>query len=516
MSAPTRKLAVASLIVMAGFMASRVLGLVRNVVIAQQFGAGREYEAFIVALTVPDLVFQVLAGGAVGSAFIPVFTSYFTRQQEDEAWRLTSTVMTVAMLATGVVALALALLARPVTELLAPGWDAESKDLTATLMRTMLVSPILFAVSGFATSVLNSFQRFALTALAPIVYNATIIVGAVVLRPLGIEGVALGVAAGAALHLLVQVPGLIAQGMRFRFSLDLRHPGVRSVLRLTGPRMVGLGVMQLSQVMTVVLGTYLIAGSIGYLNVAWLMIMTPLVLAMAVSTAVFPTLAEESARDRPEAVREVFLLSLRAILFLTIPMAIGLAILGEPLIRLLFEHGEWSATNTRMTAYALNFFAIGLVGHAAVEIVDRVFYALEDTRTPVLVASGAFGLNLLLSLVLMHTSLNFGGLALASSLAALAEGAVLLRLLSRRVPGLALGPIARSLSRTLAAGLLMGITILALPELLQEQLLLPQTLELAVVVTVVALAGAATYLLFAWMLGSEEPRLLLRLGRSRG
>ena len=246
------------------------------------------------------------------------------------------------------------------------------------------------------------------------------------------------------------------------------------------------------------------------------MIMTPLVLAMAVSTAVFPTLAEESARDRPEAVREVFLLSLRAILFLTIPMAIGLAILGEPLIRLLFEHGEWSGTNTRMTAYALNFFAIGLVGHAAVEIVDRVFYALEDTRTPVLVASGAFGLNLLLSLVLMHTSLNFGGLALASSLAALAEGAVLLRLLSRRVPGLALGPIARSLSRTLAAGLLMGITILALPELLQEQLLLPQTLELAVVVTVVALAGAATYLLFAWMLGSEEPRLLLRLGRSRG
>jgi len=169
MSAPTRKLAVASLIVMAGFMASRVLGLVRNVVIAQQFGAGREYEAFIVALTVPDLVFQVLAGGAVGSAFIPVFTSYFTRQQEDEAWRLTSTVMTVAMLATGVVALALALLARPVTELLAPGWDAESKDLTATLMRTMLVSPILFAVSGFATSVLNSFQRFALTAPTMIV-----------------------------------------------------------------------------------------------------------------------------------------------------------------------------------------------------------------------------------------------------------------------------------------------------------------------------------------------------------
>src|SRR5919112_5206588 len=194
MYARARKLATHSLIVMLGFALSRIFGLIRNVVLAQQFGTGREYEAFIAALIVPDLVFQVLAGGAVGSAFIPVFKGYFARDDEEEAWRFTSKVMSLAVVATAPVVLILAVLARPLAELLVPGWDAADKDLTATLMRTMLISPAIFAVSGFAASVLNSFQRFALAALAPIVYNLTIIASAFLLRPFGIEGVAIGVA----------------------------------------------------------------------------------------------------------------------------------------------------------------------------------------------------------------------------------------------------------------------------------------------------------------------------------
>ncbi|HYU18561.1 MAG TPA: murein biosynthesis integral membrane protein MurJ [Chloroflexota bacterium] len=511
-----RKLAAASLVVMAGFVASRVLGLVRNIIVAQQFGTGREYEAFVAAITVPDLVFQVLAGGAVGSAFIPVFKSYFARDEEDQAWRLTSTMMSLAVLATGPVALVLMIFARQVAELIVPGWDPASKDLTATLMRTMLISPVIFSVSGFATSVLNSFQRFALAALAPIFYNASIIASALFFRPLGIEGVAIGVAVGAVLHLLIQVPGLVSQGMRFSFSVDLGLPGAREVIRLMGPRMVGLGVVQINQLVNVVLASYLVLGSLGYLNVAWLITMTPLVLAMAVSTAVFPTLAEESARERSEAVSEVFLLSLRTILFLTVPMAVGLITLGEPLIRLLFERGEFTDLSTRMTAHALNFYALGLAGHATVEIVDRVFYALHDTRTPVLVASGAFVLNLVLSLVLMRTPLNYGGLALANALAALAEGFVLMTVISRRVRDLDLGSVARSLARTVMASILMGITIATLPQVLEDWLSLSRTIELSLVVIIVAAAGAAVYLTFAFLLRSDEITALLRLARSRG
>ncbi|MGE3270498.1 MAG: murein biosynthesis integral membrane protein MurJ [Chloroflexota bacterium] len=512
-----RKLAGYSLLVMAGFVASRVLGLVRNVVIAQQFGTGREYEAFIAALVIPDLVFQVLAGGAVGSAFIPVFKGYFARDDDEGAWRLTSMVMSLAMVVTIPTSLILAVFARPLTELVVPGWDPESKELTATLMRTMLISPAIFAVSGFAISVLNSFQRFALAALAPIMYNAAIIASVWMLKPLGIgiEGVAIGAVVGSLLHLLVQVPGLLDIGMRYRFRLSLHDPGVREVLRLMGPRMIGLGVIQVNQLVNVILASFLMLGSIGYLNVAWLMVMTPLVLAMAVSTAVFPTMAEESARHHPEAVGEVFVLSLRTILFLTIPMGVGLMTLGEPLIRLLFERGEFTSESTHLTYFALIWYAIGLAGHATVEIVDRVYYALHDTWTPVKAASLAFLMNLALGLGLMNTQLNYGGLALANSLAALAEAGVLLFLIRRRIPGLELVAVIKSLGRTVVASLLMGVTVAMLPSLLQDRLSLPTTLELSIVILLVGLAGGMVYFVFSFLLQSEELRVLFRLARAR-
>lgn len=510
-----RKLAAASLIVMAGFVLSRISGLARNVVIARQFGTGRDYEAFLAAITVPDLVFQILAGGAVGAAFIPVFKSYVSRGEDDQAWHLTSTVISLAVLATGTVALVLAVFARPIAELIVPAWPAEDKDLTATLMRPMLISPVIFAASGFAISVLNSFQRFALTALAPIAYNATIVAAALVFQPLGIEGVAIGAAAGAGLHLLVQVPGLIGQRMRFRPSLDLGHAGVREVIRLMGPRMIGLALPQVAQLMNVVLASYLVLGSIAFLSNAWLLMLTPLVLAMAISTAVFPTLAEDSALDRTREVRDVFLLAFRSILFLTIPMAIGLAIVAEPLIRLLFESDKFTAESARGTADAVGFYAIGLTGHAAVEIVARVFYAVRDTRTPVLVAVGTFGLNVVLSVLLMQTALNYLGLALASSLAVLAEAAILTRLLGRRLDGLDVRALVGTSMRSLAAAVLMGAAVAALPRWLEERLTLPTSLELVLVIGIVALLGAIIYLGAAYVLRVEEPRILLRLVRSR-
>jgi putative peptidoglycan lipid II flippase len=510
-----RKLAGYSLVVMAGFVVSRLFGLIRNMVVAQQFGTGREYEAFIAALTIPDLVFQILAGGAVGAAFIPVFKGYFADEDEHGAWRLTSMVMSLAMVVTIPTSLVLAFLARPLTELVVPGWDAESKDLTASLMRIMLISPAIFAVSGFCISVLNSFQRFFLAGLAPVAYSAAIIASALLFRPLGIEAVAIGAVVGSALHLLIQVPGLISIGMRYRFRVSLSDRGVREVLRLMGPRMIGLGVTQVNQLVNVILASFLLVGSIGYLNVAWLMLMTPLVLAMGISTAVFPTMAEESARHHSEAVGEVFVLSLRTILFLTIPLAVGLMTLGEPLIRLLFEHGAFTAENAHLTQFALMFYSIGLAGHATVEIVDRVYYALHDTWTPVKAASLAFTINLVFGLALMSTPLNYGGLALANSLAALAEATLLMVMVRRRIPGLDLGPVVRSLGRTVVASVLMGVTVATLPRLLQDRLALPTTLELALIVGLVVLAGGMVYFAFSFLLKSEELRVLLRLARAR-
>jgi putative peptidoglycan lipid II flippase len=507
---------------MGGFLASRTLGLVRTMVITGQFGTGREYEAFVAAITIPDLVFQVMAGGAVGSAFIPVFQTYFARGAERDAWRVTNSVVTLAFVATLPVAVVLALLARPLTEVVVPGFDAESKDLTAHLMRIMLVTPVIFAVSGLATSVLNSFQRFALAALAPLYYNLAIIVAALLARPLGlgIQGVAIGVSVGAALHLLVQLPGVLAQGYRFQAMVDFGLSGVREVGRLMAPRMIGLGVVQLNQLVNVALASFLLVGSIGYLNVAWLLVMGPLVLAMAISTAVFPTLATESALDRREEVRRLFLLSLRMIVFLTVPASLGLIALGEPIIRLFFERGEFGPTSTSRTAFALQFYALGLVGHAIVEIVARAFYAFHDTWTPVRVAMGVILTNLLLGLLLMRTPLNYGGLALANSLAAIGEGAVLVWLLSRRLrredgQGLGLAQLADGLGRIVAAATVMGIIVPLLRDLLFQRIELAPTTEHAIVLVACIAGGGVAYLVLSRVLGVRETTTLWRLVRNR-
>lgn len=456
-----RRLAQAALVVLTGFLASRILGVVRSMVIASHFGTGVEANAYVAAITVPDTVFQVLVGGAVGSAFIPVFQRYMAHDEDAEAWRLTSSVINLGVLVAGVTSLVLAIFARPLMDVLVPGRDDAFKDLAASLSQILLITPAIFAASTFCASVLNAYHRFAVAALAPLMYNLAIIGGAFFLsESLGIYGLAIGAAVGALLHLLIQVPALVRLGMKWRPSIELAHSGVREVARLFAPRVLGLGVVQLNKVLSGVLfASFLVAGSMAYLDYAWLMIMTPLALAMAVGTAVFPTLSQATALERPAQLLQVFQLSLRMILFLTIPASVGLMVLGEPVIRLFFERNQFTAESTSATAYALVFFAIGLAGHATVEIVDRVFYALHDTRSPVIVAVSAIALNVALSLILMQTPLNYGGLALANSIAALTEAAVLIRLVSWRLPDVHVESLVTSAVRMVAASLVMGIPV---------------------------------------------------------
>src|SRR5919204_1672703 len=370
------RLAQAALVVLTGFLASRVLGVVRQMVVAAHFGTGTEFSAYVTAISLPDLVFQVLVGGAVGSAFIPVFKQYLAAGKEDDAWRLTSSVINSGMLAASGTALVLAIFARPVMDLWVPGSDPAFRDLAAGLTRILLIAPAIFAVSTFCSSVLNSFNRFAAAALAPLMYNLAIIAAAVFLSgPLGIYGLAIGAVVGALLHLFIQLPFCLRLGMRWRPVVDLGHTGVREVVRLFAPRVLGLGVVQLNQVLSaIVLASFLGAVSIGYLNYAWQLIMLPLALSMAVGTAVFPTLSEESALENRAGFQQVFLLSLRMILFLTMPASIGLIVLGEPLIRLVFERQQFDAASTLGTASAMVFYALGLAGGPALWDLDRFFF----------------------------------------------------------------------------------------------------------------------------------------------
>ena len=508
-----RRLFGAALVVLSGFIASRMLGVVRTMVVAAHFGTDRDYSAYVTAISVPDTVFQVLVGGAVGSAFIPVFKRYLAEGKDEEAWHVTHSVINAGVLLAGGTSLVLALFARPLMDVWVPGQPDQFRDMAAALTRILLISPAIFAVSTFCSSVLNSFHRFAVAALAPLMYNLAIIAGAVFLSgPLGITGLAIGAVAGACLHLLVQVPALVRLGMGWRPTLDLRHRAVREIGRLFAPRVLGLGVVQLNRILSGVLfASFLVQGSIAFLDYAWSMTMMPLSLAMAVGTAVFPTLSEESALGHRSQFRQVFLLSLRMIIFLTVPASIGLMVLGEPVIHLFFQRGQFTADSTRMTAYALVFYAIGLTGHATVEILDRVFYALHDTRTPVMVAVGAIALNVVLSVTLMQTPLNYGGLALANSLAALTEGTILVWLIGRRMSDFDLGHVGSSALRVLAASLVMGLPVAWLAAAIEPPLRPYGTFGEAVVVCGCVVAGAALYGLASLLFQSEELTALRRL-----
>ncbi|MBI5876756.1 MAG: murein biosynthesis integral membrane protein MurJ [Chloroflexi bacterium] len=500
----------AATIVSAAFVASRALGLLREVVISAQFGTSAELDAYLAAFRIPDILFQLIAGGALGSAFIPTFAAYLARDDEPGAQALATTVINLVLGLLSAVALIIAL-AAPwlVSVIVAPGFTPAQQALTVSLMRLMLVSTVIFGVSGIVMGVLNARQHFLLPALAPVVYNLAITGGALLLGPsLGVAGLALGVVAGAAGHLLIQVPALMRAHFHWSSAVDLRHPGVHAVARLMGPRVVGLAITQLNFLVNTILASGLAAGSLAALNYAWLLMLLPQgIIAQAMATALFPTLAAQSARGETTALRATLSSSLRGLLFFMLPAAVGLMVAGGPLVAVLLQRGRFGADSTALTVYALQFYALGLVGHAVLEIVTRGFYALHDTRTPVMIGVAAMALNLLLSLLLIGP-LSFGGLALANSIATLLEAAAITWLLRARLGGLDGRALSGAAWRMALAAVVMGACLAGF-------LALAPGLNLWLSALGCLSIGGAAYLGAAYALRIDELRRVPQLLRRR-
>ena len=426
-------LAIAAAIVAFGFLGSRVLGVLRTTFIARAFGAGPDIDAYNVAFRVPDLIFQLVAGATLASAFIPVFARVTRREGDERAWALASNVLNLVLVATAALCVIAFVVAPVVVPWTAPGLEGEAEQKAIELTRIMLLSPLLFAASGILTGVLNGRQRFMLTALAPMLYNLAIIFGAVVLsRPWGIEGLAAGVILGAGLHLLVQVPGVIRERMRYRPTFDWHNSAVREVARLMGPRVIGLAAAQFNFIIGSIFATQVGEGAFTRLTFAWTLGLLPVALfAMALSTAVFPRLANAVADNDLEGMQATLSRSLRAIMFLTVPAALGLLFLRDPATRMLLQWGEFTGADASSTAAALGFFCLGIVPLAGIEIHSRGFYAMGDTRTPVALAVMAVGLNLTLS-ALLWGEFGINGLAFSLSAAAWGEWLLLYWLFARR------------------------------------------------------------------------------------
>ncbi|MEW6459408.1 MAG: murein biosynthesis integral membrane protein MurJ [Bacillota bacterium] len=450
----------ATIVVMIMLALSRVLGLGREAAIAHQFGATHATDAYLVAYTIPN-IFYAVAGIALATVIVPVFTEYVTRGRREEAWRLCSLVTNALILFTVVGSLIGMILAPAVVGVLGKGFAPETFRLSVQLMMIMLPSIVFFSLAGLFTGMLNANNVFGVPAFAPAAMNIVIIFGALFLgNYYGVYGLAAGVVGGAAAMALIQVPVLRRAGFRYRFELNLRHPEVKRVLYLMLPLTLGLSVNQVYLMIDWVLASGLAEGSIAALNYANKLIQLPQSLfVLAVSTAIFPTLSRHIAEGHPAEMARTLSRGVKVVLLLTVPAVAGLVLLRVPVVTLLFERGAFDERATAMTAAALLFFAIGLVGHCLVMLISRGFFAMQDMRTPVVVTIGTLtvkgGASLLLVGPMAHA-----GLALATSVTALLNAVLLIFLLQRRLRGgLITADLVRFLVGVLVATGVMGLAV---------------------------------------------------------
>lgn len=438
-----------SFLIAAFFGLDKLLGLFRQVVIGRQFGVGAELDVFHAANNLPDLLFALISGGALAVAFIPVLSAAMEKDGREALWGLFSRVANIAFIITGSLALILALFADEVirSELgVAPGFTPERQQLVANLMRLNLLATLIFSLSGLVSAGLQANQHFLLPAAAPVLYDLGQIFGAVVLAPeapyqvagltmpafdLGVHGLVYGVILGAALHLGIQLPGLIKFKFQWEPRLGLDHPGVRRVARLMGPRILTIGAFQLSFVVQDNLASRLNIGSVTGLAYGWLIMQVPeTVIGTAIGIAILPTLSEHFARGDDDGFERSVSRAVRVMVALTLPAALLMAVTVRPLVQTAFN---FSLNGTQVVVWAARAYLLGLVGHSVLEVAARSFYARQDARTPLMTTAVNTAAFIALSLLLFRR-LGSAGIALSNSLAFSLDAALLLFLLARSFP----------------------------------------------------------------------------------
>ena len=445
----TRTLATAGLIVTGAFLASRLLGYVRVVVIATTVGIDRELDTFFAAFRIPDLIFQLVAAGALSSALLPVVSGMLANGQQARAWRVVSTVANLMLLALAVLAAIVFVGAPAFVPVITPGFSPAEIATTVELTRIMLISPIMLALGAVATSALNAQGRFAASAVAPIVYNIGIIGGAVLLAPtIGVHGLAIGVVGGSIAHVAIQLRPLVSTGFRYAPVVELDDPDARKALALMGPRAIGLGATQITFVAMTAFASGLAPGSVATFNIAMTLLQIPLgVIGVPLGIVILPALARELATGRVGEFLDLVGRGIRLLLFVMLPItAIGMVLRREVVV-LLFDYGRFTTAAVDDTAATLLVFLAGLAAHALIAVLARAFYAGQDTITPVVAAVGAVIANVVAGALLVGP-FGLPGLAAAIAGGAWLEAVILVIALRRRYPGLDLPTAARTFVRS--------------------------------------------------------------------
>lgn len=510
----------AAFVIMAAYAASGILGLVRNRLLAATFFGGREAEldVYFAAFVIPDTLFQLLIIGALSAAFIPVFSQYLKRGEE-EASALASAAINVITLIF-LILVAIVFVASPhLARLIAPSLSAERVSLLATLLRIMLGAQVFFAFSGFLTGIIQAHQRFLIPALAPIAYNLGIITGILLLSgTIGIFGPAIGVIVGAALHFLIQVPLASKLGFRYRLTFGINHPGVKEIRRLMPLRSLTLAVDQVERFIAVFIATSLSAGSLAIFNFARQLYLLPITLfGTTIGQASFPTLSAEIASHEKTEFTKTLRASLLQVLYLSLPASVIVLVLRLPAVRIAYGARNFPWEATLLTGRTVAVLALAIPIQSMIGVVTRAFYALHDTKTPFITAAVSAALTALLSFVFAQgMALGVMGLGLALATSTLAHTLLLFILLDKKVKLLNAELVVPGV-KILIASLTTGV-FLWLPMRIIDRFILDttRTLNLLLLTATVLAIGMVVYVNLSSVLGIDQLREVVELGRRIG
>lgn len=509
-----KQVAKAAMTVSAFTVLSRVLGLIRDMVVAGFFGAGFFSDAFFAAFRIPNLFRRLFAEGALTISFIPIFTGYLTHQGKDEAFHLVrSAIWSLSILLLPLTLMGM-LFSKEIAALLGYGFTLpELLGLTEDLTRIMFPYMFFISIAALSMGILNVMGHFAAPALAPSLLNMTMIASVIGVSLFAdsdetrIKGLAFGVLSGGFFQLAVQLPFLVKNGIHFFRRTILFHPGLKKIGQQMIPSIFGASAYQINIFIGIVLASTLDKGSITCLYYADRLVQMPLgIFAISAATAILPSLSRQAAANDEKGVNESLTLAIKQIFFITCPSAVGLIVLREPIVKCLFQRGAFDETATAMTAEALLYFSAGLLAFSVVRIFISVFNAFSDTRTPLRTALSAITLNLVLSLILIR-SMGHGGLALSTTLSAMFEMGLLFFVLNRRIQGILWRPVGVSFLKSAASAFLMGGVLLLMVTSLLAEKSIPMT-GYFLYLMICIFAGVTIFILAAAALRSEELKQL--------
>lgn len=498
---------------------SRIMGMVRDMAVSRIFGAGFATDAFFAAFQIPNMLRRFFAEGALTSAFVPTFSEWYTQRGEEEARALANICFTLLTIVMAAVTLLGIIFSPQIVHLMFPGFKASPSKMELTVFLNRLMFPYIFFISLVALfmGILNTVRHFFTPAISTVFLNLTMIFCALFLHDrfrVPITALAVGVLLGGLLQLLLQLPVLYRKGFPIRWRLDLSHPAVRKIALLMGPSVFGVGVYYLNITVGNILASLLPQGSVSYLYYAQRLFEFPQgIFTVSVAQAVLPSMSRQAAAGELDDLKETLAFGLRLTLFITIPAAAGLMVCSTPIFSLLFMGGEFDFIKAAKSAQALFYYAMGLSLVALVRVIVPAFYALKDTRTPVIVAFIAFILNLLFSLMLMGPLLH-GGLALASTLSAFANMAMLIYLLRRKIGPFGGRRILVTALKSALASLPMALLVFWAMGLTDWTLAGHKVAKAATLLAAIG-AGAGVYFVLAHLLRCEETRDAVGLFRRK-